>query len=75
MVEISTPALMMSIQAISQLISEEEATMDSMEESEDLYELAESVEAFRKTLNELRSVYEAARRAGADLPPYGNLVL
>ncbi|WP_439522242.1 hypothetical protein [Marivita sp.] len=75
MVEISTPALMMSIQAISQLISEEEATMDSMEESEDLYELAESVEAFRKTLNELRSVYEAARRDGADLPPYGNLVL
>lgn len=46
-----------------------------MEESEDLYELAESVEAFRKTLNELRSVYEAARRDGADLPPYGNLVL
>jgi hypothetical protein len=75
MVEISTPALMMSIQAISQLISEEEATLDSMEESEDLYELAESVEAFRKTLNELRSVYEAARRDGADLPPYGNLVL
>lgn len=75
MVEITTPALMMSIQAIAQIISEEEAVMESMEESEDLYELAESVAAFRTTLEELKSVYEAARRNGADLPPYGNLVL
>ena len=75
MVEISTPALMSAIQALAQVISEEEATMDSMEEGEDLYELAESVETFRKALNELRGVYEEARRTGSDLPPYGNLVL
>lgn len=75
MVEISTPALMCAIQALAQVISEEEATMESLEEGQDLYELAESVETFRKALNELRGVYEAARRDGADLPPYGNLVL
>lgn len=75
MVEITTSSLMIAIQAVSQVISEEEATMESMEEGEDLYELAESVETFRKALNELRGVYEAARRDGAELPPYGNLVL
>ncbi len=46
-----------------------------MSAGQDLHELAESVAAFRKTLDELKSVYEDARRNGADLPLYGNLVL
>lgn len=75
MIEISPPALMMSIQAIAQIISEEEAVMETMEDGQDLYELADSVESMKKTLNELRRVYEEARRDGHDMPPYGNLVL
>ena len=75
MVEISTSALIASIQAVAQIISEEEATMDSMEDGPDLYELADSVETMKKALNELKGVYEDARAQGHKLPPYGSIVL
>ncbi|ARE41415.1 hypothetical protein RGUI_3274 [Rhodovulum sp. P5] len=75
MVEISKIALMTAIQALARVVDDEEAAMDAMEEGPDLYELADSAETYRKALNELRGVYEQARRDGADLPPYGSLVL
>lgn len=75
MVEISTSTLIASIQAVAQIISEEEATMESMEDGPDLYELADSVEGMKKALNELKGVYEDARAHGHRLPPYGSIVL
>lgn len=74
MVEISKVALMTAIQALARVIAEEEATMEAMEDGPDLYAMADSLETFRKALNELRGVYEEARQDGSDLPPYDSLV-
>lgn len=74
MVEITTNTLATAIQALSRAIDEEEELLNDLEESEESYALAESLETWRKAINELIGVYRAERAAKVDLPPIEVLI-
>jgi hypothetical protein len=73
MPEISENALTMAIRAIHRVTEQYSAGRDATE-GPDQADYDEIIEAYEIAAMELRELYEQARNAGADLPPYTNLV-
>lgn len=72
MPDISENALMMSIQAIQQIIVQNSVDRDAATGPEQA-DYDEVIEAYEIAAMELRVVYEKTREEGADLPPYASL--
>lgn len=72
MPDISENALMMSIQAIQQIIVQHSVDQDAASGPEQA-DYDEIIEAYEIAAMELRVVYEKTREEGADLPPYDSL--
>lgn len=72
MLEISENALLMSIQAIHQII-ERHTTERNARTGPEQARYDEIIEAYEIAAMELRKTYEGAIAQGADLPPYADV--
>jgi hypothetical protein len=73
MPKISENALLMSVQAIHQLMEQVGVARDATAGAEQA-DYDEMIEAYEITAMELRKAYEAAIAEGSDLPPYESLL-
>lgn len=75
MIEISAPALIVTLQALARQAASERALLEELDEDDPAAAaLSLSLADLDKTLNELRGAYEKARAAGYDLPPAERLL-
>lgn len=74
MKSVSTPTIMIAIQALLRVIEDEERAMVTLNDEDEVHAAAGMVETYRKSLNELRGAYETALEEGADLPPFAALM-